>query len=111
MNFSTGPVVLPTADGTVEVSSFSTDYRGQIVDWDMDLFLSEPRLNVDTDNVNGGIDSAGAPGESASVSGQREYGETSYPVPKPTSISPLAKWWIIPRLLVHSERLSLPYRS
>ncbi len=72
MDFSAGPVALPTADGNVEVRSFSfsTDYRGQIVDWDMDLFLSEPWLNVDTDNVNGGIDSAGAPGESASVSGQ-----------------------------------------
>jgi uncharacterized repeat protein (TIGR01451 family) len=72
MNFSAGPVVLPTADGNVEVRvfSFSTDYQRRIVDWDMDLFLTEPWLNVDTDNVNGGIDSAGAPGESASVSGQ-----------------------------------------
>jgi uncharacterized repeat protein (TIGR01451 family) len=72
MSFSAGPVVLPTAEGRYEVStfSFSTDYWRRIVDWDMDLFLSGPPLNVDTDNANGGIDSAGAPGESANVSGQ-----------------------------------------
>jgi len=72
MSFSAGPVVLPTAEGLFEVSTFtfSTDYWGRIVDWDMDLFLSEPWMNVDTDNVDGGIDSAGAPGESASISGQ-----------------------------------------
>ena len=72
MRFTAGPVVLPTADGRYEVStfSFSTDYEGRIVNWDIDLFLREPLLNVDTDNVNGGIDSAGAPGEFANVMGQ-----------------------------------------
>lgn len=72
IRFSAGPVVLPAADGSVEVRSFffSTDYWRSIVDWDMDLFLSEAGLNVDTDNVNGGTDSAAAPGESASVRGQ-----------------------------------------
>jgi len=72
MNFSAGPVALPTADGRVEVRrfSFSTDYMGRIVDWDMDLFLNELQLNVDTDNANGGTDSAAAPGEAANVQGQ-----------------------------------------
>jgi uncharacterized repeat protein (TIGR01451 family) len=72
LRFSAGPIGLPTPDGRVEFSSFSfsTDYMGRIVDWDMDLFLNESGLNVDTDNVNGGLDSAAAPGGSASVSGQ-----------------------------------------
>jgi uncharacterized repeat protein (TIGR01451 family) len=72
LNFSAGPVVLPTADGGLEVRRFflSTDYWGRIVDWDMDLFLNDLSLNVDTDNENGGLDSAAAPGESAVVSGQ-----------------------------------------
>lgn len=72
LSFSAGPIVLPTADGSVEINvfSFSTDYMGRIVDWDMDLFLNDAGLNVDTDNVNGGLDSAAAPGEFARVSGQ-----------------------------------------
>lgn len=72
LDFSAGPVVLPTPDGKVEVNvfSFSTDYLGRIVDWDMDLALAERWLNVDTDNVNGGLDSAAAPGESARVVGK-----------------------------------------
>ena len=63
--FSAGPVTLPTPNGGINVNRFlfSTDDNAQIIDWDMDLYSDElnPALNVDTDNVGTGLDSAAAP--------------------------------------------------
>jgi hypothetical protein len=72
MSFSAGPASLPTAAGDAVVSAFnfSTDSNGQIVDWDIDLFLDDPSgvINVDTDNsMHGPIDSAAALGGGAIV--------------------------------------------
>jgi len=70
LGFSAGPAGLPTSDGRVEIAQFlfSTDSRGRIVDWDMDLFLPDPSgvINVDTDN---NLDSAAALGGGAVVTG------------------------------------------
>lgn len=67
MSFSAGPATLPTADGQAIVTSFrfSTDSRGRIDDWNIDLVWFDPTgiINVDTDNNTGGpIDSAAALG-------------------------------------------------
>ena len=70
-SFQAGPAALPTAQGDVEVARFyfSTNSGGEIVNWDIDLFLDHPTglINVDTDNVGGGIDSAAAQGGGASL--------------------------------------------
>jgi len=71
LSFSAGPASLPTSDGRVEVARFffSTDSNARIVEWDMDLFLPDPSgvINVDTDNIDGGIDSASVSGAGAVV--------------------------------------------
>jgi hypothetical protein len=72
MSFSAGPASLPTADGDAVIAgfNFSTDSNGQIVDWDIDLFLDDPSgvINVDTDNsIYGPIDSAAALGGGAVI--------------------------------------------
>lgn len=73
LNFSAGPITVPTSNGAINVNRFlfSTDDNALIVDWDMDLYSDELNsfLNVDTDNVGAGLDSAAAPGGGAVVEG------------------------------------------
>jgi len=69
-SFSAGPASLPASDGSVVISrfSFSTDAMANIVDWDMDLVFDD--LNIDTDNIGDGLDSAAMQGADAVVRGQ-----------------------------------------
>jgi len=73
-SFTAGSASLPDPDGSVLINrfSFSTDAQAQIVDWDLDLGLEQTSglVNVDTDNIGDGIDSAAAGGAFARVTGQ-----------------------------------------
>jgi Spondin_N len=95
MDFSAGPAALPTAEGDFEVARFlfSTDAQGRIVDWDIDLFLNAPGgiINVDTDNVGGGIDSAAAQGGGASLLGNPGTWTVAAPGPVTYKVT-IANW-------------------
>jgi alpha-tubulin suppressor-like RCC1 family protein len=71
ISFSAGPARLPASEDSAQIQSFffSTDSTGHITDWDIILFVNSPLLNVDTDSVNGGIDSAAALGGGAVLYG------------------------------------------
>jgi len=83
--FTAGPAKLPTADGGININrfAFSTDADARIVDWDIDLYSADqpPSINVDTDNVDEGLDSAAVPGAGAVVRGQP--GSWEYDLPPP----------------------------
>jgi len=84
LSFSAGPAKLPTSDGKVDITrfSFSTDSKAHIVEWDLDLSLADPSgpINVDTDSVGEGFDSAAALGGSARIAVQPGNWDHDLPV-------------------------------
>lgn len=77
--FTAGPATLPTADGQIKFQQFqfSTDADGRINSWDMDLYLDDPWINVDTDSwldstwfLDGGATVSGQPGTWRIIEGE-----------------------------------------
>jgi Spondin_N len=115
LSFRAGPAELPTAEGQVEVARFylATDSQGNITTWDIDLFLYSPTgiINVDTDNVDGGIDSAAALGNGGSVYGNPGVWKMGDPQPiryKVTIFNWTAGQTFAPPLLItHAQNYSI----